>query len=69
MPHYSITIATTREVVLKAKTLADAHKAAMRYAKDCFPTTSPPVIVTSTECPKDHTSRTSDDADHIPRDS
>lgn len=69
MPRFSISIVTCREVVVKAKDLATAHRKALRYAKDCFPSTSPPTILASTQVPDDHTSKTFDDADDIPRDS
>ena len=68
MPRFSLSIATTREVVVNAKDLAKATAKAMRYAKDCFPSTLPPVVVASTQSPDNHRSKTSDDADDIPRD-
>ena len=68
MPRFSLSIATVREVVVNASDLAKAHKKAMRYARDCFPTTIPATVIASTQCPDNHRSKTSDDADDIPRD-
>lgn len=68
MPRFSLSIATTREVVVNAKDLQKATAKALRYARDCFPSTTPPAVIASTQVPDSHTSRTSDDADEIPRD-
>lgn len=68
MPRFSLSITTTREVVVNAKDLRTAEKKALRYANDCFPSITPPFVLESTVCPDDHTSKTSDDADEIPRD-
>ena len=68
MPRFSLSITTTREVVVNAKNLTKATTKALTYARDCFPSTSFPSIVASTQVPDDHTSKTMDDADQIPRD-
>lgn len=66
---YSISVRTTREVVVDAKNERSAATKARIYAKDCLPCLSgcldlgPPTVK-----PDDHTSRTSDDEFDIPRD-
>lgn len=69
MPRFSLSISTTREVVVNAKNLQKATTKALTYARDCFPSTTFPLILASTQVPDTHTSKTSDDADDIPRDS
>ena len=69
MPRFSLSIVTTREVVVDAKNLTKATTKALRYARDCFPSTTFPSITSSGIVPNDHTSKTMDDADEIPRDS
>lgn len=68
MPRFSLSITTCREVVVNAKDMRSAEKKALLYASDCFPSTMAPIILAATQCPNNHRSKTSDDADDIPRD-
>lgn len=69
MPRYSILVTTTREVVLNAPNHDKARSRALLYARDVFPTVGTSRTVHDPQMvPDSYTSRTSDDADEIPRD-
>lgn len=68
MTRFSISVTTIREVVLEAKTPAEARKKAARYARDVMPSIALPKLSTPIPRKPNYTSRTSDDADEIPRD-